>query len=128
MATNDSIYLFPDKYGNPITVNSIQQYLRRLAQKAGLGDVKVTPHIFRHTAATHAAAQGTNAFILKEIMGHSSMQTTMKYIHLQPDDLKAQHNKFSMVNEIFKKTRYLNNHEMFTLHKGVESKLLLTTN
>jgi integrase/recombinase XerD len=103
MVTNDSVYLFPDKYGNHITVNSIQQYLRRLALKAGLGEVKVTPHIFRHTAATHAAAQGTNAFILKEIMGHSSMQTTMKYVHPQPDDLKAQHNIFSMVNEIFKK-------------------------
>ena len=101
MATNDSIYLLPDKYGDPITVNSVQQYLHRLAKKAGLGDVKVTPHMFRHTAATHAAAQGTNAFILKEIMGHSSMQTTMKYVHPQPEDLKGQHNKFSMVNELF---------------------------
>lgn len=100
---NDSPYLFPDTYGGPITINCIQQYLRRLAQKAGLGDIKVTPHIFRHTAATNAAAQGTNAFILKEIMGHSSMQTTMRYIHPQPDDLKAQHNMFSMVNELFKK-------------------------
>lgn len=103
MAINDSIYLFPDKYGNPITVNSVQQYLRRLTLKVGLGEVKVTPHIFRHTAATHAAAQGTNAFILKEIMGHSSMQTTMRYVHPQPDDLKAQHNMFSMVNELFQR-------------------------
>lgn len=99
----DSPYLFPDQYGGSVSVNSIQQYLRRLAQKAGLGEVKVTPHVFRHTAATHAAAQGTNAFILKEILGHSSMQTTMRYVHLQPDDLKAQHNRFSMVNELFKK-------------------------
>lgn len=99
----DSPYLFPDQYGSFVSVNSIQQYLRRLAQKAGLGEVKVTPHIFRHTAATHAAAQGTSAFILKEILGHSSMQTTMRYVHLQPDDLKAQHNRFSMVNELFKK-------------------------
>ena len=103
MATNASIYLFPEKYGNHITVNSVQQYLRRLARKAGFGEVKVTPHIFRHTAATHAAAQGANAFILKEIMGHSSMQTTMRYVHPQPDDLKAQHNMFSMVNELFQK-------------------------
>ena len=79
------------------------QILRRLAQKAGLGEVKVTPHIFRHTFGTNAAAQGANAFILKEIMGHSSMQTTMRYVHPQPDDLKAQHNRFSMVNELFNK-------------------------
>ena len=98
----NSPYLFPDQYGNHVTVNSIQQYLRRLTQKAGL-DVKVTPHILRHTAATNFAAQGINAFILKEMLGHSSMQTTMRYVHPQPDDLKAQHNKFSMVNNLFQK-------------------------
>ena len=97
-----SLYLFTDKYGGPVTANSIQQYLRRLAKKADLGDIRVTPHIFRHTVATHAATQGTNAFILKEIMGHSSMQTTMRDIHPQPTDLKAQHNIFSMVNELFR--------------------------
>jgi len=99
----DSPYLFPDQYGGAVSVNSIQQYLRRLAQKASLGEVKVTPHIFRHTAATHAAAQGANAFIIKEMLGHSSMQTTMRYVHPQPDDLKAQHNRFSLVNELFNK-------------------------
>jgi site-specific recombinase XerD len=100
---NDSPYLFPDIYGVPMTINSIEQYLRRLADKAGLREVKVTPHIFRHTAATHAAAHGVNAFILKEIMGHSSIQTTMRYVHPQPDDLKVQHERFSMVNELFQK-------------------------
>ncbi len=99
----DSPYLFPDNYGGSVTVNSIQQYLRRLAQKVGIEDVKVTPHIFRHTFATNAAAQGVNAFILKEIMGHSSMQTTMRYVHPQPDDLKVQHEVFSMVKDLFKK-------------------------
>lgn len=98
----DSPYLFPDKYGGSITVNSVQQYLRRLAQKAAL-DVKVTPHVFRHTFGTNAAVRGVNAFILKEMMGHSSIQTTSRYTHPQPDDLKAQHNMFSMVNELFNK-------------------------
>jgi len=62
-----------------------------------------TGFVARHTAATHAAAQGTNAFILKEMLGHSSIQTTMRYVHPQPNDLKAQHNRFSTVNELFNK-------------------------
>ena len=103
MAINDSHFLFPDKYGNPITVNSVQQYLRRLAQRADLGDVKVSPHIIRHTFGANAAARGVNSFILKEIIGHSTIQTTSRYTHPQPDDLKAQHNMFSMVNEIFQR-------------------------
>ena len=103
MTTNDSIYLFPDKYGNHISVNSVQQYLRRLAQRAGLGDIKVTPHVFRHSFGTNAAARGANAFIIMKIMGHSDIQTTSRYTHPQPEDLKAQHNMFSMVNELFQK-------------------------
>lgn len=94
----DSPYLFSDSNGGHISINSIQQYLRRLARKTGLDGVKCSPHIFRHTFATNAAAQGANVFTIKEIKGHSSLQTTMKYVHLQNRDMKAQHNKFSMVN------------------------------
>ncbi len=99
----ESPYLFPDNNGRHISTNSIQQYLRRLAEKAGLKDVKVTPHVFRHTFGTNAAASDANAFMIKEMMGHSSLQTTMKYIHLQTDDIKTQHNRFSMVNDLFQK-------------------------
>ncbi len=99
----ESPYLFPHNNGRHISTNSIQQYLRRLADKAGLKDVKVTPHVFRHTFGTNAAARDANAFMIKEMMGHSSLQTTMKYIHLQTADIQAQHNRFSMVNELFQK-------------------------
>jgi integrase/recombinase XerD len=99
----ESPYLFPDKYGGHISTNGIQQYFRRLAEKAGLKGVKVTPHVFRHTFGTNAAARDVNAFIIKDIMGHSSLQTTNKYIHLQTADMKAQHNRFSMVNDLFQK-------------------------
>ena len=99
----ESPYLFPDNNGGHISTNSIQQYLRRSAEKAGLKDVKVTPHVFRHTFGTNAAARGVNAFMIKDMMGHSSLQTTNKYIHLQTADIKAQHNRFSMVNDLFQK-------------------------
>lgn len=99
----DSPYLFSDENGDHISVGSIQQYLRRLARKAGLDGVKCSPHILRHTFGTNAAAQGANSFTIKEIMGHSSLQTTMKYIHLQAADIKAQHNSFSMINDLFKR-------------------------
>ncbi len=99
----ESPYLFPDSNGGHISTNGIQQYLRRLAEKAGLKDVKVTPHVFRHTFGTNAAARSVNAFMIKDMMGHSSLQTTNKYIHLQTADIKAQHNRFSLVNDLFQK-------------------------
>lgn len=95
-------YLFPAKYGDHITINSVQQALRRLSKKAGI--TKCHPHIFRHTFATMFIASNGPAPILKEIMGHQSYQTTEKYIHLKTEDLKKQHQLHSPITEIFKKT------------------------
>ena len=97
---SDSPYLFPTPDGGPISPNSIQQYLRRLAKLAGLSGVRCSPHIFRHTFATQALANGANVFVLRDIMGHSSLTTTLKYTHLQPVDLQKQHAKFSPVEHL----------------------------
>ena len=93
----DSPYLFPTANGWHISVNCVQQLLRRLAHRADLNGIKCSPHILRHTFATESVANGANVFVLKEIMGHSSLITTMKYTHLQPHDLQLHHMKFSPV-------------------------------
>jgi len=95
-------YLFPSRDGEHISVNGIQQFLRRLAKKSGLGNVKCSPHIFRHSFATHALANGANVLVLKDIMGHESLATTNKYTHLRPGDIQKQHARFSPVAELFK--------------------------
>lgn len=99
--SQESIYLFPEAGGGHISVNSIQQALRRLSEKAGLQDIKCHPHMFRHTFATMFLAKGGSDTVLKELMGHESFQTTQKYVHLQPQDLKKQHMKYSPVVDIF---------------------------
>ena len=96
----ESAYLFPTADGAHISVNSVQQFLRRLAGRSGLSHVRVSPHVFRHTFATQAIANGANVFALKEIMGHATLQTTMKYTHLQPHDLQLQHATFSPVAKL----------------------------
>ncbi len=96
----DSSYLFPTKDGDNISVNSVQQMIKRLAITAGL-NIKCHPHIFRHTCATMFLARGGSPVILKEIMGHESFQTTQKYIHLQPEDLRKQHMRYSPVAYLF---------------------------
>jgi site-specific recombinase XerD len=93
----DSPYLFATPDGGPISVNSVQQYLRRLATSAGLDGVRVTPHVLRHTFATLSIANGANPFTLKEILGHTTLAMTMRYVHLQPHDLQVQHASFSPV-------------------------------
>ena len=99
----ESLYLFPVSHGHHVRVNAIQQAIKRLAKKAKLYDIKCHPHIFRHTFATMFLAKGGNAVVLKEIMGHESVQTTQKYIHLQPEDLQKQHWKYTPVEDLFSK-------------------------
>jgi len=102
LCPENSPYLFPTDNGEHISVNSIQQFMRRLVKKAGLNGMRCFPHIFRHTFATQAIANEANVFALKAIMGHASLQTTMKYIHLQTGDLKHQHDRFSPVENLMK--------------------------
>jgi len=95
-----SCYLFPRSDGYHISVNSVQQFIRRIAVKAGLRGIKCSPHIFRHTFATTFIAKGGTDFALKEILGHASLQPTLKYIHLQPRDLQRQHARFTPVEDL----------------------------
>lgn len=93
----NSAYLFPNADGTPISVNCVQQLLHRLALKVGFSNIRCSPHVLRHTFATLSVANGANVFVLKEIMGHSSLITTLKYTHLQPHDLCIHHSGLSPV-------------------------------
>jgi len=102
LGPRDCVYLFPQRDGNCVSISSVQQFIRRLAAKAGLHGMKCSPHIFRHTFASQSIANEANVFTLKNIMGHASLQTTLKYTHMGASDLKAQHAKFSPVSNIIK--------------------------
>jgi len=101
LCSHHSCYLFPRADGYHISVNSVQQFIRRIAIKAGLQGIKCCPHIFRHTFATTFIAKGGTDFALKEILGHTTLQPTLKYIHLQPRDLQRQHARFTPVEDLF---------------------------
>ncbi len=59
-------------------------------------------HVFRYTFATQSTAADAHVFTLKDIMGHSNLQTTLQYTHLKAGDLKNQHNEFSLVAALSK--------------------------
>src|SRR5271157_5604202 len=101
----DSAYLFPDSNGEPMSINSVEQFITRLKRKAGLGYMRVYPHLFRHSFGTEFINNGGSVFALKEIFGHSSLTTTLKYTHLQPEDLRREHNRFSPIEALNKHKR-----------------------
>ena len=70
--------LNPDK---PIAARTIQSVFYSAVKQAGI-QKKVSVHSLRHAFATHLLNMGANILQIKELLGHESIQTTSKYLHL----------------------------------------------
>jgi len=83
-------YLFEGyKPGIPYSATSIEKIIKNAATKARINK-NVSPHILRHSFATHMLEKGVNLKRLQLILGHSAMKTTSIYLHLanfKPGDL-----------------------------------------
>ncbi|MCR9140308.1 MAG: site-specific integrase [Alphaproteobacteria bacterium] len=84
----DILISLPRRQGNPFVILgesehghlvNLQKPWLRIRQAAGLHDVRM--HDLRHTYASVAVMSGIDPFLLKEIMGHRNLQTTLRYAH-----------------------------------------------
>lgn len=71
-----------------ISTATIAAVCRGAAHKAGLKK-RVTPHVLRHTFATHHLEAGTDLRTLQIMMGHSSLTTTSRYLHISTEKILA---------------------------------------
>ncbi len=67
----------------PLSKVAVQAAIRQIAVRAGIKNV--TPHTFRRTFASHLYDHGAGVEVIKALMGHVWIQTTMKYAHIGPD-------------------------------------------
>ena len=65
----------------PMNRSSVQGALGRVVKKAGITK-KLSVHTLRHAYATHLLEQGVNIRVIQRYMGHKSLETTMRYLHL----------------------------------------------
>jgi site-specific recombinase XerD len=66
----------------PMAISSVQGALRRAKHQAGITKRGVSIHTLRHAYATHLLEAGVNLRVIQSHMGHSSLETTMVYLHL----------------------------------------------
>lgn len=85
-------YIFLTEKGNKIyprlVYNIVNNYLSRVATIT-----QKSPHVLRHTFATHMLENGADINAIKEILGHSSLSATQIYTHNTVEKLKAIYNK-----------------------------------
>jgi integrase/recombinase XerD len=85
--------LFLSRTGKPLERIALWMLVEKQARRCGLMQ-EVSPHTLRHCFATHLISGGADLRIVQELLGHSDINTTQIYTHVDQDRLKAVHRKF----------------------------------
>jgi integrase/recombinase XerD len=84
----DAEAVFLNARGGRLSRQGIFGIVNKYAQRAGLAG-QVSPHVFRHSCASHMLARGADIRVVQELLGHVSIATTQLYTKVSPEHLRA---------------------------------------
>ncbi len=84
---NKSDYLFLNYRGGKLTTRGIQDVLNKIITKTSLNK-NISPHMLRHSFATHLLNEGCDLLSVQQLLGHSSLSATSIYTHVTTDRMK----------------------------------------
>ena len=85
--------LFLSRRGQKLTTQRVWQIVKEIAELGGF-DIRICPHLLRHSFATHLLSNGADLRIIQELLGHADISTTQIYTHVDQNRLKTIHKKF----------------------------------
>ncbi len=80
-------YLFLNSNGEQLTTRGVRYLLDKIISKTSI-DKKISPHMIRHSFATHLLNEGCDIITVQELLGHESLSATAIYTHVTNDRLK----------------------------------------
>jgi integrase/recombinase XerD len=83
----DADRLFVSRRGVGVSRQAVWQIVRKHARSAGIAEGVVSPHVLRHSAATHMVEGGADLRTVQEMLGHASISTTQIYTRVSPQHL-----------------------------------------
>ncbi len=83
----NSPYLFLNKNGTQLTDRGVRYILDKVIKKTSLHK-NISPHMIRHSFATHLLNEGCDLFTVQQLLGHASIKATQIYTHVTTDHLK----------------------------------------
>ena len=89
---DDADYLFVNHLNKPLTPRYVQVMIKKYATEAGIKKI-VTPHILRHSFATHLLKNGVDIRVIQQLLGHSNLSTTQIYTSVDMETLKSVYDK-----------------------------------
>ncbi|MEI8387646.1 MAG: tyrosine-type recombinase/integrase [Verrucomicrobiota bacterium] len=87
-----ALWLSSRKPHCPLKSQMIQVMVKQYARQCGIGK-PVTPHVWRHSCATHLLSGGASLMHVKQLLGHRSLKTTQVYTRVSVGEMKAAHRR-----------------------------------
>ncbi len=86
---SDAAAIFLSARGRRITRQAVWQKMKAYALESGISPAKISPHVLRHSCATHMLDHGADIRVVQELLGHASISTTQIYTKVSTERLRA---------------------------------------
>ena len=85
--------VFLSRAGKPLSRVTLWRHIRTYARQAGIRK-EISPHVLRHSFASHLLANGASLRVIQEMLGHADISTTQIYTHVDQGRLQSVHHQY----------------------------------